>query len=318
MSRFARRGVNPIRFSALRALPGIGDASLRALAELLRAGREWEEALAAPRGWLKGGRADEAARAIAEATAQGIGAWDRQTEDQMLRLYQTGVELRCLLDEDYPPRLLDLRDPPPLLYSRGDFSLLSRTKGVAVIGARESTSWGDGVACQLAATLARRGYNVVSGLALGIDTAAHRGALEEGGATTAVVVDVAGIYPPRNAELAGEIVRAGGLLLSEHPPGTAATRARLVARDRIQSGLSVAVFPVETAVSGGTVHTLRFAAAQRRPVFCLAPEELRAHSTPAFHQGITKIVREGAAVYRVRTIDDIAGSLAAPTAPATS
>jgi DNA processing protein len=291
---------------------------LRALAGLLRAGREWDEALAAPHGWLKGGRAAEAARAIAEATAQGIEEWDHRTEEQILRFYQMGVEIRCLLDDDYPPRLFDLRDPPPLLYSRGDFSLLSRTKGVAVIGARESTSWGDGVARRLGAALARRSYNVVSGLALGIDTAAHRGALDEGGATTAVIVDVVGIYPERNAELAEEIVRGGGLLLAEHPPGTSATRGHLVARDRIQSALSVAVFPVETAVTGGTVHTLRFAAAQRRPVFCLAPEELHAHSTPAFHEGIAKIVREGAAVYRVAAIDDMAGSLTAPQEPATS
>lgn len=300
------------RMYALSGLPGIGDASLRALAGLLRAGLEWEEALAAPRGWLKGGRAGEAARAIAEATAQGTGAWDRQTEDQILRLYQAGVEIRCLLDNDYPSRLLDLRDPPPLLYSRGDFGLLSRTKGVAVIGARESTSWGDGIARQLGAALARRGYNIVSGLAIGIDTAAHRGALDAHGLTTAVVVDVIGIYPESNAELAGEIVRAGGLLLSEHPPGTAANGSRLVARDRIQSALSVAVFPIETAVTGGTVHTLRFAAEQRRPVFCLAPEELRAHSTPAFHEGITKVVREGAGVYSVVDVERVAATIDHP------
>ena len=305
------------RMYALSALPGIGDASLRALAGLLRAGREWEEALAAPRDWLKGGRAAEAAHAIAEATAQGLEAWDRQTDDQKLRFYQTGVEIRCLLDDDYPPLLRELRDAPPLLYSRGDFSLLSRVKGVAVIGARESTPWGDGIARRLGAALARRGYNVVSGLAVGIDTAAHRGALEEGGTTTAVVVDVVDVYPPRNAELAEEIVREGGLLLAEHPPGTVATRGRLVARDRIQSALSAAVFPVETAVTGGTVHTLRFAAAQRRPVFCLAPEELRAHSTPSFHEGITKVVREGAGVYRVGGIEDMAESIPAPPPSAT-
>ena len=290
---------------ALSRIPGLGESSLRALARALLSGVSWEELLADPLPHLRGNRREAVAKELRENLQPHLEA----AEQMLRRCGDEGIEVRCMTDADYPARLLDLADPPVLLFSRGDFRLLSRMKGAAVIGARESTAWGDGVARQLARALVRHGYNVVSGLALGIDTAAHRGALEAGGRTTAAVVDVVDIYPPRNAELAEEIVRSGGLMIAENPPGTSATGPRLVARDRIQSGLSVAVFPIETGITGGTVHTLRFAAAQGRPVFCLDPEELRTHSTPAFHEGIAKVVREGAGVYRVEEIEKATSSI---------
>ena len=175
---------------------------------------------------------------------------------------QNGIGLIGFFDEEYPDILRKTinedgkLDPPLLLWYRGDISLL-KMPGIAVIGTREATPEGMAGGEYLSGEFAKRGFNIVSGLALGCDSAGHRGALKVGGKTTAFLangLDTESIYPPENQDLAEEIISNGGLLLSEYRIGSKVNRYGLVARDRLQSGLSLATLVVMTGVKGGTMH----------------------------------------------------------------
>jgi DNA processing protein len=184
------------------------------------------------------------------------------------------VELLSFFDERYPNRLRELSDPPPLLYVRGDANLLARRRLVAVIGTREPTAPGIAAAEALTAVLAEDGWSIVSGLAKGIDTVAHCAAVEHGAPTIAVLGGgLDRIYPAENKGLAARILDSGGALISEQPCGEPPRPRHLVARDRLQSGLSVAVVVAQTGLSSGTMHTARFAASQGRALFCAVPPD---------------------------------------------
>jgi DNA processing protein len=182
------------------------------------------------------------------------------------------IELLTFFDERYPDRLRELADPPPLIYVRGEAQLLARKNSVAVVGTREPTTCGAAAAGKLTAAAAEVGWSIVSGLARGIDTIAHRTAIEHEAPTIAVMGGgLDRIYPAENKSLATRILEAGGTLISEQPPGERARPHHLVARDRLQSGLSVAVVVAQSGVRSGTMHTARFAAAQGRAIFCAIP-----------------------------------------------
>ena len=184
----------------------------------------------------------------------------------------TDVHELTFSDERYPDRLRELSDPPAVLYVRGDVELLARERLVAVIGTREPTVFGTSAAEDLTGALADCGWGIVSGLAKGIDTIAHRTALEHGASTIAVMGGgLDRIYPAENKGLAAQIIDSGGALVSEQPFGEQARPQHLVASDRLQSGLSVAVVVAQSGVKSGTMHTARFAASQGRPLFCPVP-----------------------------------------------
>ena len=172
----------------------------------------------------------------------------------------------------YPSRLADLRRPPSRLWLRGPNP---PELAVAVVGTRRPTARGRAIASRLAQELAEAGYAVVSGLSPGIDCAAHRGAIEGGGRTWAVVgcgVDLAAApASERDSNLLADILRTGGVI-SEVPPGTAPTAQSLVARDRIQSGLSLATVVVQTDLRSGTMHTARFTIEQDRVLAVVAAD----------------------------------------------
>ena len=173
-----------------------------------------------------------------------------------------GIGLLGYYDEEFPQNLRNTineegkLDPPLLLWYRGDLSVLSTT-GLAVIGTREPTKVGAAGGEYLAGEFAKRGLNIISGLAIGCDTCGHKGALKVGGKTTAILangLDHDSIYPEENQNLAEEIVNSGGLLLSEYRIGTTVNRYNLVARDRLQAGLASATLVIQTGVKGGTMH----------------------------------------------------------------
>lgn len=173
-----------------------------------------------------------------------------------------GIGLLGYYDEEFPQNLRNTineegkLDPPLLLWYRGDLSVLSTT-GLAVIGTREPTKVGIAGGEYLAGEFAKRGLNIISGLAIGCDTCGHKGALKVGGKTTAILangLDHDSIYPEENQDLAEEIVNSGGLLLSEYRIGTTVNRYNLVARDRLQAGLASATLVIQTGVKGGTMH----------------------------------------------------------------
>ena len=153
-----------------------------------------------------------------------------------------------------------------MLFARGSVEALTST-GVAVVGTRRASQAGLAIARTIAQALVRRGITVVSGLALGIDAAAHQGALDEGGRTVAVLAHgLHTILPKSNRAIGEAMLKSGGALLSEHPPGAQAHRAEFVRRNRIQSGMSICSVIVESDVEGGAMHQANFTRKQGRPL----------------------------------------------------
>ena len=178
------------------------------------------------------------------------------------------LEILTLDDPDYPDLLKNIYDPPSILYLKGKKEILSK-KAIAIVGTRKPTSYGISIAQKLASELSRFGFVIVSGFASGIDTAAHRGALEAGGETVAVFgcgLDV--IYPPENIRLA-ESIASSGCLISEFPAGTQTSNWTFPQRNRLISGLSLGTIVVEGAEDSGSLITAKFALEQGREVFAI-------------------------------------------------
>ncbi len=185
------------------------------------------------------------------------------------KLESKGIRARTRLSDDYPNRLLETVDPPPTLYVRGDADL-SAERMFAVVGSRRCSRDGARAAREFSEKLAREGVTVVSGLAFGIDAAAHEGAVRADGVTIAVLgsgADV--IYPMENERLAGEILEKGGAIVSEYPPGMPPLATNFPARNRIISGMSAGVLLVEGAKKSGAMITVDFALEQGRDVFAV-------------------------------------------------
>jgi DNA processing protein len=233
----------------------------------------------------------ELARKICEAIRRA----DIQAE--LSRMSEHSVRLLALGTPDYPAALSKIPDPPHLLYVAG--SLVEKdTNAVAVVGSRHGTAYGKRIAERLATELVHAGHTVVSGLARGIDAAAHRAALKAGGRTLAVLAGgLSRIYPPEHRELADE-VRTAGALLSESAMPMEPLAVMFPARNRIISGLSRAVVIIEAAEKSGALITARHAAEQGRVVFAVpGPVDSPASS------GTNALIRNGAIL--VRSVDDI-------------
>ena len=211
-------------------------------------------------------------------------------------------------DPRYPAVLAALTDAPPLLWVRGDVAALSRP-GVAVAGARAASSLGTRMARRLAIDLAERGFSIVSGLARGIDAAAHTGALEAGGRTVAVLAGgVDSIYPAEHSDLAVRIAAEGGALVSEAPMGRAARSADFPKRNRIVTGLSLGAVVVEAALRSGSLVTARLAAEQGREVMAVPGHPLEARAA-----GPNALIREGATL--VTSAADVIEALGGDASP---
>ncbi|QHI68813.1 DNA-processing protein DprA [Tichowtungia aerotolerans] len=179
-----------------------------------------------------------------------------------------GVRIITPLDREYPEALKTIHDPPLALYVRGAF-LPEDDHALGVVGSRKATHYGLNVADRMAYQLAQTGFTVVSGLARGIDTAAHTGALKAKGRTIAVLgAAIDQLYPPENAELADAIAGSGGVV-SEYPLGRQADRQTFPYRNRIISGLSMGVLVVEAGAKSGSLHTADAALEQGRSVFAV-------------------------------------------------
>ena len=191
-----------------------------------------------------------------------------EAQKEMDRAAQKNISLLALDDPRYPPLLKNIHDPPVVLYVRGDPHLLQGS-GIGMVGSRAASHYGKDIALQMAQGLASRDFTIVSGMALGIDTAAHRGALAAKGRTIAVLgcgLDV--IYPPGNCALYSEIGTSGAIV-SEYPLGTLPESFRFPARNRIISGLSLGVVVVEAAKRSGALITAQNALEQGREVFAI-------------------------------------------------
>jgi len=205
------------------------------------------------------------ARNILKLTDAKLAGYEAGLED----LDFSGISMVCPEDERYPEGLSELQAPPKVLFYRGDLPM-SREQCVAVVGTRTPTTDGADAAYWIANTLARAGAWIISGMALGIDAHAHRGALEGQGATLAFLgsgVDCP--EPLTNFGLAEDIVQLGGGLASENPPGAPSGRNKLIARNRLIAAVASAVVVIETGEMGGTISTVQCALRLQRPVIVL-------------------------------------------------
>ena len=222
---------------------------------------------------------------------------DRTAEEVIDICRNRGVAMLIEGAENDPALLSRIDDPPGVLFVRGGFEPCDAL-AVSVVGARHATPYGKRVAWQIAGGLARAGYTVVSGLARGIDAAAHRGAIDAGGRTIAVLgTGVLTMYPPEHADLATEVI-AHGALVSEAPPFSGPHAGAFPQRNRIVSGLSLGTVVVEAADRSGALITARLAGEQGREVFAV-PGQIDCRMARGCH----KLIRDGARL--VESIDDI-------------
>ncbi|GAB4475197.1 MAG: DNA-processing protein DprA [Anaerolineales bacterium] len=206
-------------------------------------------------------------------------------------LQAKGVQVLTWLDDNYPRLLKEIDQSPPVIYVRGELSL-SDEIAVAVVGTRRLTSYGRQIAEELGSGLAQNGVTLVSGLARGVDAIAHRAALEAGGRTIAVLGSgVDRIYPPEHRRLAEQIIQHGALV-SDYPLGTQPDATNFPPRNRIISGLSLAVVVVEAGEKSGALITARFAADQGRDVFAV-PGNIHAPQSI----GTNRLIQNGAFPY---------------------
>ncbi len=266
---------------ALNRAPGVGTLTFTRL--LARFG-EPDAVFAAPRDEL-------AALGLGSETLDYLAAPDEAGVAADLAWLASAPEHHLLTCREaaYPRRLAAIADPPPLLFLRGDPSLLEKDPMLAVVGSRTPSAAGEELARQMAAELASVGCTIVSGLAAGIDGAAHAGALSVGGATLAVLgTGPDRVYPARHRELARGIAEHG-LLVSEFPPGTRPRPHHFPRRNRVISGLCQGVLVVEAAARSGSLITAEFALEQGREVFAVpgSPRNPRA-------RGTNGLLREGA------------------------
>lgn len=219
----------------------------------------------------------------------------REAEQELARLDALGAHLVASCEPDYPPQLANCEAPPPLISLKGHAHLLQKPC-VAVVGARNASLAGTQIAGQLTQAIGAHDFTIISGLARGIDTAAHHSALETGtGAVLAGGIDI--VYPQQNQKLY-EAIAERGVLISEMPPGTEPQARQFPRRNRLISGLSVGVVIVEAAMRSGSLITARFAAEQGREVFVVPGSPLDPRS-----RGGNALIRQGATL--VESVDDI-------------
>jgi DNA processing protein len=262
------------------------------------------------------GGADAVLRAsLTELESTGIQAVSAQSlatgksgelaREEMARTAAAETTVICLEDPAYPPRLKEIYDPPLVVYVRGSLDALAQP-GIAMVGTRHPTPYGSGMAERLACDLAAQGLVIISGMARGVDTASHRGAISAKGKTIAVFgtgVDV--IYPKENSRLSEQILALGGAMISEFPLGTFAAPQNFPIRNRIISGMSLGVLVVEAAEYSGTRITARCALEQNRDVFAVPGNVTNKNSW-----GPNTLIKQGAKL--VATWEDVWEDLPTP------
>jgi len=287
---------------ALNHIPGAGAVALRRLVSRFESP---EAALEAPADELigVGSLTLEQAREVHRVAADPA-RFERLAQD----LRRSGASVLTIEDDEYPTNLRLLRDAPPLLYVRG--SLLAQDQAaVAIVGTRTPSGAGEVAAQAIGKVLASHEVTVVSGLARGIDGAAHRGALAAGRTIAVLGSGIDRVTPKQHRGLAERIVRCGALL-SEIPPHARASRESLLARNRIQAGLARAVVVIQCGTRGGSFATARRALQAGRPVFAVCWEE------PEFAAGVERLCEMGAQAVTAGEAADLAAECALAPAPA--
>jgi DNA processing protein len=248
---------------ALNRIEGIGSQKIKSLLAVFGSAENiWQADLETLRQVLGGEKLPE--RIIFEK--QNINP-----NEEWEKLEKTGIRLIDFSSSAYPLLLKEIHNPPYLIYTRGELAF-NQSPTIAIVGSRKFSRYGEQLANTFARDLAKAGFVIVSGLALGIDAISHRGALEAEGQTIAVLgsgVDNESIHPRANYNLAQEIILTNGLLMSDYPPGTPATAMTFPARNRIIAGLSLGTLVIEAGEKSGTLITAKMALESNREVFAV-------------------------------------------------
>ncbi len=218
-------------------------------------------------------------------------------DEELERAHSLGIEIVTLLDEEYPPLLRQIENPPVILYLRGD-AHIDTTRTLAIVGTRRASRYGTMITAKLSRDLAKLGLVIVSGLAVGIDTAAHRAALATGSTVAVLGSGLSRIYPAVNARLADEISDKGGTIVSEYPLDATPAKWTFPQRNRIISGLSRGVLVIEAPHKSGALITARLALEQGREVFAVP-----GNITNTASAGTNALVKDGAKL--VDSADDV-------------
>ncbi len=281
-------------FLVLNALPNIGPITLNRLLEEL--GGDPRAIFTSARGRL------QSVKGVGSMISETIADWPRyfDLKREETRMAQSQVDFIIGGDEVYPNLLREISDPPIALYRKGRYDFTQPC--IAIVGSRSTTLYGMATAKKIGAELARLGFCVVSGLARGIDTAAHEGALSVGGKTAAVIANGLDIvYPPENLGLYRQIEEQG-VVLSEFPLGRRADWQSSAMRNRILAGMCEATVVIESDVDGGAMITARFAGEQGRLLFAV-PGRIDQASSAGCHQ----LIRDGATL--LTSVDDLLSEL---------
>jgi DNA processing protein len=278
----------------LTLVPGVGSRTLQSLLDRFGSpGEVFQASLSELR------EVDGVGQKVSAAIGEGRHSPDAERELQRCR--ELGVDLLLREDASFPESLRAIPDPPGLLYVRGRIEERDNI-AVAIVGSRRCTMYGRQQAERLAATLARAGLTIISGLARGIDAAAHQGALAAGGRTIAVLgTGLANVYPPEHHDLA-QRVAASGALISEYALDQAPLAGLFPQRNRLISGLSSGVIVIEATRTSGSLHTARHAMEQGREVFAV-PGRIDSLASEGCHD----LIRDG--VTLIRNADDVLDAL---------
>jgi DNA processing protein len=236
------------------------------------------------------------------------GQWQKEFAKITQIIDQHQAKIIPITSEDYPSQLKQIPMPPPLLYVRGNPHCLHLPQ-LAIVGSRRMTKGAEKIARSWAKSLAASGFTITSGMAIGIDSCAHRGALDacKGLSIAVIATGIDRIYPSQNSSLAEQIIEKGGALVTEFIPGTPPLPAHFPQRNRIISGLSLGVLVVEAALNSGTLITARYALEQNREVFAI-PGSINSPQSKGCHQ----LIKQGACLVETTAelVEEIAGPLA--------
>lgn len=220
-------------------------------------------------------------------------------DDIKEKLYENSIQYICIEDKEYPGKLRNIYNPPILLFYKGDLSIINNNLNIAMVGSRKPTPYGINCANRISYELSERNINIISGLALGIDSCCHRGCIKGKGKTIAVLASsLDNIRPSTNESLANDILEDGGLILSEYNVGHITTRGNFPARNRIISGISDGVIVVEAGERSGALITADLGLDQGKNIFAVP-----GHINSDLSKGCHKIIKDGAKL--IENIDDI-------------
>jgi DNA processing protein len=256
-------------------------------------------------------RRDLALLRLPPETIESIAARElhARAEAEIERVRKLGGDILVLDDGVYPALLRETYDPPVVLYVKGKWDECLERPCIAIVGSRRCSTYGQNAALMMSRELAQRGLTIVSGLARGIDAAAHRGALEAGGRTVAVMgTGLDQVYPRDHKKLAGEILNRGGALVTQFPLSTPPVSENFPYRNRVISGLSLGVLVIEAAENSGSLITARLAMEQNREVFAV-PGNITSRNSFG-----TNYLIKGAGAKLVQQWQDVAGELPAEIA----